>query len=336
MSARRVFAPLVLAAVVAAGCSGGSPPSSVIGTRATGGGIQVLVPPGWTSKEVPGRGFVVAADAADLEADVPAGPRMVASLAPVEPANPSELFAELHSADPAVGGEPEPVTVDGNEGVALERTEVRGGVAIVSREVDVGLDTGEAYLLIAEAPQTLFEANRDTLESILASVRFVPGVPTASPTVPVSPSSTPTESPTLPIQGGTCGEQPGGSDQASPDFLSIEFQQGPGFDRVVFHFAAGGAESPHYLVKFADEMTNDPSGEVVDPDGPVDVEVTFTADESTYTGETDLHPGFATLLEVETLGGSDGLVGWGIGLASKACPRVTATPTDLTIDFPTA
>lgn len=117
------LALLALCGLVAAGCASGDPPASQTGTgsgtRVTGGGVELLVPEGWTSKEVAGR-LVVAARAEDLDADVPAGPRVVATVAPVDVPDPAQLLAGLKTEEAAVGGRPESVTVGGRAGLAIE------------------------------------------------------------------------------------------------------------------------------------------------------------------------------------------------------------------------
>jgi hypothetical protein len=176
---------VALCGLVAAACASGDSPASPTGggkgTRATSGVVELLVPDGWTSREVGGR-LVVAARAEDLDADVPAGPRVVATVAPLDVPDPAQLLAGLKTEQAAVSGQPEPVTVGGNAGLAIETSSVRGEVQIVARVVVVPLATGEAYTFTAEAPQDRFVANQATFDAILASVRFV-----ASSPAPASP-----------------------------------------------------------------------------------------------------------------------------------------------------
>jgi hypothetical protein len=55
-----------------------------------------------------------------------------------------------------------------------------------------------------------------------------------------------------------------------------------------------------------------------------------------YTGPKEFTPNFPTVVEVEELGDFEATISWGIGLSSRACVVVDATPTRITLEFPTA
>jgi hypothetical protein len=165
----RTLALLLVATLgVACSISTGTP-----GSTATGAGLKVTLPEGWTSGTVSGRGLVVASSEKDLNADVPTGPRLVASPASGALPDPVALFATAKSERSSVRAKPESVTVDGHPGIVVEVSLVRGGVSIVSRQVVVEVGPGTAYTLTLEAPKGQWDANKSTLQDILDSIRFI-------------------------------------------------------------------------------------------------------------------------------------------------------------------
>ncbi|MGH2712105.1 MAG: DUF2510 domain-containing protein [Actinomycetota bacterium] len=144
-------------------------------TRASGAGVELLVPEGWTSREVEGRGLVVASSEADLDSDVPAGPRVVAGASGVELPDPVSLFATSRAEQATIRGEPQQITNAGQPAVVIETGSVRGGVPIISRVTTVSDEAGTGYTITAEAPEGQWDVNVAALDKIVSSVRFVGG-----------------------------------------------------------------------------------------------------------------------------------------------------------------
>jgi hypothetical protein len=162
----------VLALAVSACSSSSSTTTGTAGQPASGAGVKLTVPDGWTSRTVSGRGLVVASKQLDLDADVPTGPRLVANLASGEIPDPVALLESAKGEQPSVQATPEPVTVDGKSGIAVESSLTRGSVALVSRLIVVQLAQGSAYTLTLEAPEDQWDSNKGTLQDILDSIRF--------------------------------------------------------------------------------------------------------------------------------------------------------------------
>lgn len=144
-------------------------------TRASGAGVELLVPEGWTSREVEGRGLVVAASEVDLDSDIPSGPRVTAGTSGPELPDPVDLFATARAEQATIRGEPQEITIAGQPAVVIETGSVRDGVQIVSRVAAVSDDAGTGYTITAEAPEDQWDANVAMLDEIVASLRFVEG-----------------------------------------------------------------------------------------------------------------------------------------------------------------
>jgi hypothetical protein len=175
MTRRRGLALLAAEALLLAACSSGSStatPSTATGTLASGSGVEVLVPSGWSSRDVPIRGLVVAMGSDDLDAEVPEGPRLIASASEDDLPEPADLFATAGEQSPEVRGSPSKVTIGGIDGVAIESEATIRGTTIVSRRVVVPIGGGQAEIFVLEAPADQWDASQATLEGILASVRF--------------------------------------------------------------------------------------------------------------------------------------------------------------------
>jgi hypothetical protein len=172
----RRLALLFCAAVVVfvGACSSGSPTATSTrgGPHVAGSGVDIEAPSGWTSQDGPVHGLVVAMRPTDLEAEVPGGPRLVASASTRDLPDPADLFATAREQGAAIRAAPATITVGGISGVAVESAATVGGTTIVSRRVVVPLGGGQAEVFVLEAPADQWDANRATLEGILASVRF--------------------------------------------------------------------------------------------------------------------------------------------------------------------
>lgn len=166
MIARAVLALVVGVGLTACGEGASLPRIIDAGSPVSSAGIEVLVPETWESRTDAG-GLFIAADASDLTGFVTAGPRLWAMRVPVERPEPRELLDQAKTAAASISAPPEQVTVDGEAGVAIESS---GDV--VSRSISVDVD-GVAYLVTIEAPAAQWESERDLLEQILESLRFV-------------------------------------------------------------------------------------------------------------------------------------------------------------------
>lgn len=159
-----------------------------------------------------------------------------------------------------------------------------------------------------------------------------------------TPRPTPTDAQ---LEGSSCEEQVGGDNRQVPDFVDVEVASEEGVDRVTFSFELNeeGVETPpSYRVNLVPEeqLISDPQGERVELRGTDFVVVSFQAfgvelqgEEPVilYTGPKEFDPDFPVLLEMKELGDFEALVTWGMGLARRSCPRVTASATELTVEF---
>jgi hypothetical protein len=169
------------------------------------------------------------------------------------------------------------------------------------------------------------------------------------PGPPLSPAPAPTETtPPAPasLPGASCDRQEGGSEENVPDFVSVTTAHEDGIDRITFGFELrdpGVTEPPSYSIQFTDQLTTDAEGAPVEVEGDAFVSVNFSGvgtDLTTetpspvYTGPEVFEPGLPTLREARQLGDFEAVITWGLGLARKACFRVDAEATSLTIEFP--
>lgn len=163
--------------------------------------------------------------------------------------------------------------------------------------------------------------------------------PTESPASPATPAALP---------GASCEPIQGGSFANVPDFVHAEVSHEAGIDRIEFGFELkdpGATEPPSFGVSFVDRLVTDGEGGPADVAGDAFLQVHFNAvgvdlSQETpvpiYTGPDEFTTGFSTLLEAEKIGDFENVITWGLGLAFRACPRVDATPTSLTVEVPAA
>jgi hypothetical protein len=158
------------------------------------------------------------------------------------------------------------------------------------------------------------------------------------------PRSSPTDAQ---LEGSSCEEQIGGDNRQVPDFVDVEVASEGGVDRATFRFELNeeGVETPpSYRVTLVPEeqLISDPQGERVEIRGTDFVVVSFQAfsvelsgEEPVilYEGPKEFDPDFPVLLEMKELGDFEALVTWGMGLARRSCPRVTASATELVVEF---
>lgn len=158
----------------------------------TAGGVTLIKPAGWASQPQGDQGFVVAARQEDLTADTVRGARLrlqvIAGTRPgMEAVVQSVLPAGTSPA--AVAGavgvveEPRSVQVGGLEGTAMSLRQESGGRTVTTRHVIVNAGGGRVYLFLLEAPADQWGQDLPSLEGILQSATFAPGVATQAPPV---------------------------------------------------------------------------------------------------------------------------------------------------------
>ncbi|HEV8572754.1 MAG TPA: hypothetical protein VGR49_06880 [Actinomycetota bacterium] len=178
---------------------------------------------------------------------------------------------------------------------------------------------------------------------------LVAGACRREPTSPprAGPAESPTPSPTpKELPGASCQERMAGDARNTPDFVAVDVESEGDVDRVTFTFRKrDGAPDvpPFHIVRFVDEPTTDPQGAPADIEGEAFVQIIFQAfgvdlsgekPVEIYKGPKEFTPGFSTVLEVEELGDFEATISWGIGLSSRACFVLDATPTRITLEFP--
>jgi hypothetical protein len=168
---------------------------------------------------------------------------------------------------------------------------------------------------------------------------------TTSVTTTTEPASTTTAAPTtttIAFEGDistktndTISGDPG------PNLTDVRVGQHPGFVRIVFDLTGDG--QPQYIVGYEDPPFVETSGEEVDVDGNafiyVNISPALTHDvdtfEPTYTGDEELRPGFAPIVEIQFLGDFEAVMEWVIGLDSERpfTVEILQDPLRLVIDI---
>jgi len=134
--------------------------------------------------------------------------------------------------------------------------------------------------------------------------------------------------------GFGCSPQSGGSFGGGVSATTVQASQEAGFDRFAIQF---DGPVPPYSVVPQDSATfvGVGSGKDVTLLGTAGLHVTMTgASLVSYTGPADVVTGFSELREARLLGGFEGDVQWGLGLAAADCFRAQALtgPDRLVID----
>jgi hypothetical protein len=167
---------------------------------------------------------------------------------------------------------------------------------------------------------------------------------------PTITTQSPSPEPTAlePLPGSSCEPQSGGSFDNVPDFVDVELEQVDGIDRITFVLEPTDpnlTEPPSYNLQFVEQLTTDGEGSPVAVQGTDFLQISFNAvgtriegetPEPVYTGPDHFEPGYSTMLEVVQLGDFENVITWGLGLSLRACPRITATATSITIELPAA
>jgi hypothetical protein len=148
------------------------------------------------------------------------------------------------------------------------------------------------------------------------------------------------------LSGASCEDQEGGNSQIFPDFVSVDLESEGGVDRIAFGFRPtdpAATDPPLHFIQYVDQLVTDGEGAPVEVEGKAFVSVSFMAvgvdlsgetPVEVYTGPDEFTPGFHTVRQIKKTGDFEGVVSWGIGLARKACVLVTATDSELVLEFP--
>jgi hypothetical protein len=172
--------------IVAAACGGGGKGLSQLakgssGAPASNAGVTLTPPNGWTVKQTSSPvGIVIAEQAADIDANTPSGPRLIAQPVTSAASAGDELLRHLDTS--ALVGSPETseTTVDGKSAVEVSFTVSTDGKAQATRVVTVALARGKAYTFTLRVPQEKFAEAASTMDAVLATVHFdVANVPAA-------------------------------------------------------------------------------------------------------------------------------------------------------------
>lgn len=162
-----------------------------------------------------------------------------------------------------------------------------------------------------------------------------PPIPSPTPSPTAIPSPTSTVAPTTAPPAIACQRATGGSSAGGGALGEVRLGSHPGFERVVFDFAAGAL--PQYTIEQAVSFLA-PSGQTIPVQGNTHISVRFNGagGMGTYRGPTSFRPASALIREVKLVEDFEGVLVWGVGLERVSCPRilVLASPTRLVIDFP--
>ncbi len=152
----------------------------------------------------------------------------------------------------------------------------------------------------------------------------------ASPAAATTPSAAPSDSAAY-----ACTDSRGGG-AARADVTTVRASAGTGYDRFVIEF---DGPVPGYQVtrQPGAAFTQDASGQLVTLDGSAGVLVRLAPAGSSPSAPHAISPGGTVLREGRNVGDFEGVVHWGLGLASAACMHVFTldSPPRLVIDFKT-
>ncbi|MDQ6709536.1 MAG: hypothetical protein M3Z11_03160 [Candidatus Dormibacteraeota bacterium] len=244
----------------------------------------------------------------------------------------------------------QPVTLDGNGGVKviLRATDPAGSsqdgqpkLASVQQIAQVGNFEHQLSYGIGLASPTCLRVLQLTNPARLV-IDFDTSHPSATPSL--APTPAPTQSPApgaTPLGAFTCADHSGGSPTGtSPGQLTdIRIAHQPGYDRIVFQFAAGPVPTYTLTRQASAHFVKDASGQPVTLQGSAGLKLVFHGGKAypTYTKSTDIKPGLPVVQEAAQLGDFESVLSWGIGLSQPACMRASelSGPTRLVIDVQT-
>jgi hypothetical protein len=160
----------------------------------------------------------------------------------------------------------------------------------------------------------------------------------SSPTAQSTAAGAPTDSPLgAPAQSATyaCADSRGGGTTRS-NVVTVRAAAGTGYDRFVIEF---DGPVPGYQVtrQTGAAFTQDASGQLVTLDGSAGVLIRLAPASSSPSAPLAISPRATVLREGRNVGDFEGVVHWGLGLASAACMHVFTldSPPRLVVDFKT-
>jgi hypothetical protein len=140
------------------------------------------------------------------------------------------------------------------------------------------------------------------------------------------------------VQPFVCKDVTGGT-AGTANVTAIRLDEQQSFDRFVLQF---DSQVPVYTIKRQTKATfvQGASGQTLALEGSAGILITLhqTNQSASYSGSTDItHPEFLVLKEARVVQDYEGVVQWGLGLASPTCMRAftLSDPARLVIDFTT-
>ena len=136
----------------------------------------------------------------------------------------------------------------------------------------------------------------------------------------------------------TCTDRSGGVASAAATIYDIRVAHHDGYDRLVIGFPTANTLPQYLLTRQATStFMRDASGQSVTLDGSAGTRIVLRNTNITQGVPTDVKPQLLAIREVDQIGNFEGVVSYGMGLATPACFRVLELtgPTRLVIDVQT-
>src|SRR5713101_564314 len=136
----------------------------------------------------------------------------------------------------------------------------------------------------------------------------------------------------------TCTDRSGGVAGTAATVSSVRIAHHDGYDRLVIGFATTNTMPQYQLTQQAtSHFVRDASGQPVTLDGSAGIRAVLRYADITPGAPTDLKAALPSIREVAQTGNFEGVVSYGVGLATPACFRVLelSGPTRLVIDVQT-
>jgi hypothetical protein len=245
---------------------------------------------------------------------------------------------ELGNAMDSISGSPDPALPERVRAAMVHAPEQRGPVWIAAVAAAVIAVILVGVLLVVNP---LNRGSQVPGGVIRPTPTCCPSYPTPAPTPSASPSATPSASPSATPLVCTSGSTTFTNQGTQPVELISAVRTGshPGADRITIEFKAGLAGTTIQIVPQANsKFTGDASGATVVLAGKYGllIKITGADNHTAFTGSYDIKsPSFAEIREARNVGDFEGVVHWGVGLASSACYQATflSNPTRLVIDI---
>jgi hypothetical protein len=174
---------------------------------------------------------------------------------------------------------------------------------------------------------------------VVIAVLFV-GNPLKHQPTPIVPGTGPTPTPSVPFVCGSPTAFTGQQPPLSAYVDGVNTAAHSGYDQLTIEFQDGQPQTIQLQPQSNTNFTRDGIGDQVTLAGADGLLVTiFSGDAHTaYGGPSDMHTGYAGLLEVRVVGDFEGYVHVALGLSAPGCYRaaVLANPTRLVIDIQTS